>query len=143
MRRPMDGHGGGRTVPAASVKTEPPIWRQNHTWKWSSNFQIGGDEARDKPTLISSKWMGGRRLRLQFDLRDSPPLFRSLPSMPVVARSSRHFTVTKMTLQIEEDSIPEQAAMTSANQTNFKDPTLINGSAHKIKLKEEWIAVPT
>ena len=63
--------------------------------------------------------------------------------MPVVARSSRHFSVTKMTLQIEEDSIPEQAAMTSANQTNFKDPTLINGSAHKIKLKEEWIAVPT
>ena len=59
------------------------------------------------------------------------------------AGGRRHFSVTKMTLQIEEDSIPEQAAMTSANQTNFKDPTLINGSAHKIKLKEERIAVPT
>ena len=51
--------------------------------------------------------------------------------------------MTDMTLRIEENSIPEEAAMTSANQTNFKDPTLINGSAHKIKLKEEWIAVPT
>ena len=66
-----------------------------------------------------------------------------LPCRWSLAPADRHFSVTEMTLQIDEDSIPEQAAMTSANQTNFKDLTLMNGSAHKIKLKEEWIAVPT
>ena len=103
-----------------------------------SNWRGRGEISRH--SFPPSGWEGElAQRRLQFDLRDPPPLFRSLPSMPVVAQTflrDRHDTSDRRRFH-------SQAAMTSTNQTNPTDPTSMNGSAHKIKWKKEWIAVPT